>query len=106
MTKAQMKVLELVKEMRAEEAKRQYVPHYYKRHGQMVRRSYDDCVDTERYLELFHGQGGIRGVKVFKCCECGEMVDYFQLEAWCCDFDHEDGCICDECYAEEMGDDL
>lgn len=100
-----MKVLELVKEMKVEEGKREWRPVYYKRKGQMVRRSYDERVDTERYKELFHGNGGIRGVKVFKCCECGEMVDYFELETWTCDFERGEY-LCSCCYEEEMGDDL
>ena len=106
MTNEMKKVLVLVEEMREEQKKTVRVPHYYKRNGKMLRRSYDDTVETERFSELFHGNGGIRGVKVFKCCECGEMVDYFELESWICDFDHEDGCICSLCYEEEMGDDL
>ena len=107
MMKEMMKVLALVEEMQIEKAKGQWVPKYYKRHGQMVRRSYDERVETERYHELLHSeQGGIRGVKVFCCCKCGEMVDYFSLESWCCDFTREDGCVCSECYEEEMGEDL
>lgn len=106
MTKEQMKVMALVEEMNAEEKKTQYVPHYYKRNGKMMRRSYDDIVYTERYRELFFGNGGIRGVKVFKCHACGKMVDYFGLETWCCDFYVPNGCLCAECYEEEMGEDL
>lgn len=105
MTKEQMKVMALVEEMKAEEKKTQYVPHYYKRNGKMMRRSYDDTVYTERYKELFFGNGGIRGVKVFKCAECGEMVDYFELESWCCDFENG-SFICAECYENDMGEDL
>ena len=106
MTNEQMKVLELVDEMDEEEKKTVRVPHYYKRNGKMLRRSYDDTIETERYRELFYGKGGIRGVKVFRCYKCGEMVDYFDLEHWCCDFDDENGCICSLCYEEELGDDL
>lgn len=107
MTTEQIKVLELVKEMEAEEAKREYIPHYYKRNGQILRRSYDDRKDTPRYKELFHSEaGGIRGNKVFRCAECGEMVDYFDLESWCCDFEEEDGLVCSCCYEDGMGWDL
>jgi len=107
MTNEQRKVLELVEEMRTEEKKTQYVPHYYKRNGKMLRRHYDDEIETERYKELFYSEhGGIRGVKVFKCSKCGELVDFFNLETWLCDFNDEDGCICSDCYEEEMGDDL
>ena len=107
MTNEMAKVLALVEEMKEEKSKGHWVPKYYKRNGKMVRRSYDERVETERYTELFHSEkGGIRGVKVFKCHACGEMVDYFALENWCCDFSREDGCLCSTCYEEEMGDDL
>lgn len=105
MKKEIMKVLELVKEMKSEAEKTEHVPHYYKRNGKMMRRSYDDIVYTERYRELFYGNGGIRGVKVFKCEECGKMKDYFELESWCCDFNRGEY-LCSCCYEEEMGDDL
>lgn len=106
MTAEMKKVLTLVAEMKEEEKKTVKVPHYYMRGGKMIERSYPDYVQTERYRELFYGLGGIREVKVFKCCECGEMVDYFSLETWCCDFSKKKGCICSECYESEMGDDL
>ena len=105
MTKEQIKVLKLVEDMREEEKKTQKVPHYYKRNGKLMRRSYDDVVYTTRYTELFYGNGGIRGEKVFKCSCCGEKVDFFKLESWCCDFDKEDY-ICSDCYENEMGEDL
>ena len=105
MNEMQMKVMELVEEMKVEKSKEQRVAKYYKRHGQMIRRSYDDCVETERYRELFHGEGGIRNVRVFKCHRCGEMVDYFDLETWCCDF-HKDDFLCSCCYEEAMGEEL
>lgn len=98
-------VLVLVKEMKEEEKKTVRVPHYYKRGGKMVERSYPDYVRTDRYNELFHGNGGIRGVNVFKCCECGKMVDYFALESWTCDFNRGEY-VCSHCYEKEMGDDL
>lgn len=106
MTKAMKTVLDLVVEMKEEEKKTVTVPHYFKRNGKMVERSYPDRVRTERYNELFFGNGGIRGVKVFQCAECGSKVDYFALEAWRCDFEKKNGCICAMCYENEMGDDL
>ena len=104
MTKKVAKVLALVEEMHEEEKKTVYVPVYYKRYGKMLRRSYDDTVQTERYKELFYGDA-IRGQKIFKCCECKEKVDYFSLESWCCDFD-KGHYLCAYCYEEGMGDDL
>lgn len=98
------KVLGLVAEMHEEEKKTVRVPHYYKRNGKMVRRSYDDEVKTERYKELFHGSA-IRGEKVFCCEACKEKVDYFSLETWCCDFE-KGKYICSDCYESEMGEDL
>ena len=101
--KEMKKVLALVEEMHEEEKKTQRVPHYYKRNGKMLRRACDDIIYTERYKELFYGNGGIRGVKVFKCHVCGKMVDYFNLESWCCDFSHKNGCLCSDCYDNEVG---
>ena len=107
MTTAMKKVLDLVAEMNNEKAKTEYVPVYYKRNGKMIRRSYDDTKYTTRYTELFFStQGGIRENKIFRCSCCGEYVDYFSLETWLCDFEDENGCICDSCYENEMGDDL
>lgn len=104
MTTEMKKVLDLVAEMKEEEKKTVKVPHYFMRKGQKVRRSYDDVVHTDRYNELFYGDA-IRSQKVFRCCECGAMVDYFSLEAWACDSDF-DSPICSECYESEMGEDL
>lgn len=104
MTNEMMKVLELVEEMQEEEKKTVNVPHYYKRNGKLLRRSYDDTVYTERYKELFYGQE-IRSKKIFKCCECGCMKDYFSLESWQCDFE-AGSFVCHDCYEEEMGEDL
>ncbi len=99
-----MKVMELVAEMKEEEKKTVHVPHYYKRGGKMMRRSYDDTVYTARYKELFFGSA-IREKKVFRCEECGRMVNYFSLESWCCDFENGEY-ICSDCYESEMGEDL
>ena len=104
MKKEVKKVLALVEEMKAEEEKTEYIPHYYKRNGQILRRSYDDIKYTPRYRELFYGDA-IRGQKVFKCQECGEMVHYFALESWCCDF-RKGEYLCAECYECGMGEDL
>jgi len=103
MTKEIMKVLELVEEMRMEEKKTKRVPHYYMRKGQLVERSYPDYIQTERYKELFFGDA-IRGQKVFKCCECGCMVDYFSL-SYESDYE-EDDYLCESCYEDDMGEDL
>lgn len=99
-----MKVMELVDEMYEEAKKTEHVPHYYKRNGKMIRRSYDDTVYTERYKELFFGSV-IRSKKVFRCAQCKQMVDYFSLESWACDFSTDDY-ICADCYESEMGEDL
>ena len=95
-------VLTLVEEMKEEETKTERVPVYYKRHGQMVRRSYDDWKYTERFTEL---RDIIREQKVFRCGCCGRKVDYLSLESWVCDFAKHDY-ECSECYEGEMGDDL
>ena len=107
MTNEMAKVLNMVKLMKSEEKKTYYKDVYYKRGGKMVKRSYGERVETELYKKLFYSEkGGIRGVKVFKCNTCGEMVDYFGLESWCCDFYVPNGCLCADCYESEMGDDL
>lgn len=97
-------VMGLVDEMKEEEKKTVHVPHYFKRGGKMVRRSYDDTVYTDRYKELFFGSA-IRSQKVFCCAECKEKVDYFSLESWCCDFEHGKY-LCADCYESDMGEDL
>lgn len=107
MTKAL--VLQMVEEMHEEKKNTQRVPHYYKRHGQMVERSYPDTIYTERYKELFYDKEkrGLRSEegKIFRCGCCGKMVGYFDLETWICDFE-EDDYTCSICYEEGMGDDL
>lgn len=98
------KVLELVKEYEAERRAVKKVPHYYKRNGKMIERSYPDYIYSDRYYEL----GNILDsdeAKVFKCSDCGEMVTWFDLESWTCDF--EKGIyLCSCCYEEAMGEDL
>ena len=96
------KVMELVKELETEEKNVKIVPHFYKRKGKMVERSYPDRIYSNRYHELINE---IEEKKVFKCSECGEMVSYFGLETWCCNF-KEGNYICSCCYEEEMGEDL
>ena len=97
-------ILNLVAEMEEEEKKTVRVPHYYKRNGKMLRRSYDDIVHTDRYNELFYGSA-IRAQKVFRCEECGRLVNYFDLESWDCDFENDEY-ICADCYESELGEDL
>lgn len=102
-------VLNLVAEMETEEAKTQYIPHYYKRNGKMIKRSYPDVIYTARYEELFfdNEEKLLRSddAKIFRCECCGEMVGYFDLEKWVCNFD-TDSYTCSCCYEEEMGEDL
>lgn len=104
MTELVKTILDLVAEMREEEKKTERRPHYYKRNGKMVERSYPDYIYTDRYKELFFGEP-IRSKKIFKCGECGKMFHYFDLEQWCCDFEN-DNYICSNCYEEGMGEDL
>lgn len=97
-------VLNMVKEYEAEKKNVQRVPHYYKRNGKMVERSYPDYVYTNRYHELFVLLSSDES-KVFQCRDCGEFVNYFSLESWCCDFEN-DSYLCDCCYEESQGEDL
>lgn len=104
-------VMEMVKKAREEEKKTKFVPHYYKKNGVMVRRSSDDIVYTDEYKKLFFDSEckTLRSddAKIFKCACCNQMFGYWDLEAWCCTFDEENGnYICDLCYEEEMGEDL
>lgn len=97
-------VLALADEFETERKNVVRVPHYYKYKGEMKRRSYDDLVYSDRYYELMALLGSDEA-KVFKCAECGEMCDWFDLETWCCDFDNGDyTCAC--CYEDAMGEDL
>lgn len=102
-------VLAMVAECDAEEKKTEMVPVFYKRHGKMVRRSYDDRKYTARYEELFFDreEKTLRSeeAKIFRCADCGRLVGYWDLEAWVCDFD-EDDYLCSECYEDSMGEDL
>lgn len=104
MTKGE--VMALVAEMKVEEKKREYRPHYYMRKGVMIERSYPDRIDTPRYKELFYSdESPIRKANIFKCECCGEMVNYFDLEDWTCDFDNDEY-LCSICYEDAMGEDL
>lgn len=100
-----IEILALVAELHEEEKKTQRVPHYYKRKGQMVERSYPDYVYTPRYKELFGQTSPLRTEKIFRSAISGEMLAYFDLEAWTCDFE-EDYYISSMEYEEEMGEDL
>lgn len=97
-------VLELVKEFKVETTKTTQVPHYYKRNGKILERSYPDTVYTERYKELRVILES-NDAKVFKCKSCGKMVSYFHLEKWLCDFE-QGKYLCSQCYETGMGEDL
>ena len=97
-------VMALVDEYYEEEKKTVRVPHYYKRNGEIKRRSYDDLVETPRYKELSKLLRS-EEAKIFKCAYCGEMCSWFELESWICDFD-KGQYACSLCYEESMGDDL
>ena len=106
MTYTKEMILELAKELEIEEKKTIKVPHYYKRGGKMVERSYPDTIYTDRYKELFYDdKSPLRSAKIFKSQPSNEMVAYLDLELWCCDFE-TDYYISGLDYEEEMGDDL
>ena len=94
-------VLKLVKEREVEKAKTQRVPHFYKRNGKMVERSYPDYIYTDRFIEL----NRIIAAPENYCFQCEDCGNYFQLETWACDFE-EGEYICSDCYEEEIGEDL
>ena len=99
-------ILGLVKEMENEAKKTKRVPHYYKYKGEIRERVCPDYIYTDRYKELFYSdESPLRSVKIFKSSVSGEMLAYFDLEAWCCDFE-KDYYISMMEYEEEMGDDL
>ena len=97
-------VMVLAKEYEVERKAVKKVPHYYKRNGQMVERSTPDYIYSDRYYELSKILRSDKA-KVFKCSECGEMVTYFDLETWVCDFE-EGEYTCSLCYEDYMGEDL
>lgn len=104
MTKAE--ILVLVDELKAEEEKTQEVPHYYKRNGKILERSYPDYIYTERYKELAYSDTSpLRTEKVFVDAETGKAYTYTELEWWACDFE-ADSYISSEEYEDEMGEDL
>lgn len=86
MTLAEVRAL--VVELNIEDKKTKKVPVYYKRHGQMVRRSFDDRVPTERYLELLRLLDS-EEAKVFVCEDCGERITCFQAASWCYERDDD-----------------
>lgn len=98
-------ILALAAEYRYESEHRTYVPVYYKRHGQMVRRQFDDVVYSERWHELGSLTSPLRTEHIFKSSESGKMLAYFDLELWLCDFD-EDYYISKYEYEDAMGEDL
>ena len=105
-TMTKTEILTLVEEMKAEEKKTIAVPHYYKRNGKLLERSYPDFIYTERYKELFFNYDSpIRTEKVFVDAETHKAYTYYELEWWLCDFE-KDNYISSEEYEEEMGDDL
>lgn len=102
MTTEIIEIMDMVREYKAE--KPEHVPVYYRRRGQMVRRSYDNLVYSERYREL---RKSIASHRCFRCADCSRICSYFDLEEWTCDFsDLEEGLICSQCYESNMGDDL
>jgi hypothetical protein len=98
-------ILALAAEYYSESKNRVYVPVYYKRHGQMVRRQFDDVVYSERWHELNAMTSPLRTERIFKSSESGNMLAYFDLEVWMCDFE-EDYYISHCEYEESMGEDL
>lgn len=97
-------VMAMVKEYEVERKAVKKVPHYYKRNGKMIERSYPDYVYSDRYYELSKILNSDEA-RVFKCSDCGEMVTYFDLETWICDFE-EGEYTCSICYEDCMGEDL
>ena len=100
-----IEILALAAELHEEEKKTKKVPHYYKRKGQMVERSYPDYIYTARYQELIDYTSPLHTEKIFRSVISGELLAYFDLEAWACDFE-KDYYISSEEYEEEMGEDL
>lgn len=99
-------IFALAEELKIEKKKTTTKPHYYKRGGKMVERSYPDIVYTDRYEELFFNEESpLRSAKIFKSEPSNTMVAYLDLELWCCDFE-ADYYISSLDYEEEMGDDL
>lgn len=106
-------VMAMIEEAKREETNTKEVAHYYKRNGQMIKRSYGDIVYSERYEELFYDRNKktlrSEDAKIFKCECCGKMFGYWDLETWCCVFSEDEDesyYICDCCYGVGMGDDL
>ena len=99
-----VEVKALVKEYEAEREAVKIVPHYYKRKGQLIERSYPDYIYSDHYYELRKILNS-EEAKVFKCEYCGEYYGYFDLENWVCDWE-KDLYLCGECYESEYGEDL
>lgn len=99
-------ILKLAEEMETERAKTKEMPHYYKRNGKILERSYPDYIETERYKFLFYSdESPLSTEKIFKSSVSGKMLAYLDLERWCCDFE-EDYYISSWEYEDEMGEDL
>lgn len=105
MTYTKEMILTLADEYEVERKKTVRVPHYYKYKGEMRERSYPDEIHTARYEELFGSSSPLRTAKVFKSSVSGEMLAYFDLELWRCDFDTDEYISHGE-YEEDMGEEL
>ena len=100
-------VYALLKEFKVEKAKTVKVPHYYKYRGEMHRRSYDDYIETPRYVEIRHMLFDDNGpTAIYKCSCCGEVKSVGHMEFW----EDEEALsaygTCSICYEDEMGEDL
>lgn len=100
-------VFALIEERKAEESKTVKLPHYYKRNGKMLLRSYPDYVYTDRYKEV-NAILRSESAKIFRCVECEMMVNYDDLEHWLIKDEKSDNAkyLCSCCYEEMMGEDL
>ena len=99
-------ILALAKTMEDEKKKTVKVPHYYKRNGKMVERSYPDYVETDLYKFLAYSkESPLKTEKIFKSSISGKMLSYYELEKWVCDFE-KDYYESSEEYEDRMGEDL
>ena len=99
-----VEVMAMVEEAKKEEKNTKRVAHYYKRNGQMVRRSYDDTVYSKRYEELFFDKDEktlrSEDAKGRIIEDNDDDIDIFSED------ENESYYICDCCYEDGMGDDL
>ena len=98
-------ILELAKEKEIEEKKTIKVPHYYKRNGMILERSYPDYIYTDRYRELTAYKSPLNTARVFVDKKTKKAYAYNDLEKWICDFE-KDRYVSSEEYENYMGDDL